>query len=318
MFLYLLFIPLFFLVMRLYFKIADHYNIIDHPNERSSHSEITIRGGGIIFLFAALCALVLHPEYWMPILGMFLIGIISFVDDRITLSGKIRIIFHLSAVTLLFIFLGLFGLFPWWITLLIYIVVIGIVNAYNFMDGINGITGLYSLVVLLGLQYINYNSQAFVPVNLIWLPILASLIFLFYNFRTKARCFAGDVGSITIAFWIVFLLLALMIQTANISYILFLAIYGVDTILTIIHRLFLKQNIFDAHRLHFYQILANEQKWPQLLVSAMYALVQLGIIVAVVFSSWSILPLFLVTIVPLMAIYILLKPRLMNKTKVKS
>lgn len=308
--LYLILVPIFFVGMLLYFKVADHYNIIDHPNERSSHSEITIRGGGIIYLFAALVGLVIHPEFWIPILGLFIIGIISFVDDRISLSGKIRLIFHLAAVSLLFIFLNIFQILPIWATIMLYVLVIGIINAYNFMDGINGITGAYSIVVLGGLQYVNYRVVNFIHPDLIWLPILASLVFLFFNFRKKAKCFAGDVGSVTVAFWIIFLLLKLVLLSENYTYVLFLAVYGVDTILTIIHRLKLRQNIFDAHRLHFYQILANEQKWPHLLVSSVYALLQLGIIVAVIYLPWSLLPVFLITIIPLVLIYILIKPRI--------
>lgn len=307
---YLVLLPVFFIGMLLYFRVADHYNIIDHPNERSSHSEVTIRGGGIIYLLAALVALIMHPTFWMPILGLFIIGIISFVDDRITLSGKIRIIFHLAAVTLLFCFLEIFQISSWWLSIVLYIVVIGVINAYNFMDGINGITGVYSIVVLGGLQFVNYEIANFINPDLIWLPILASLVFLFFNFRKKAKCFAGDVGSVTIAFWIIFLLLKLILVTQNYAYVLFLAVYGVDTVLTIIHRLILKQNIFDAHRLHFYQILANEQKWPHLIVSSVYALLQLGIIVAVIYLPWSFLPVFLITTIPLVLIYCLIKPRI--------
>ncbi|WP_235964529.1 MraY family glycosyltransferase [Pedobacter gandavensis] len=301
--------------MLLYFKIADHYNIIDHPNERSSHSEITIRGGGIIYLLAALITLIMHTEFWMPILGLFIIGIISFADDRITLSGRVRVVFHLAAVTLLFLFLGVFQIFPIWMSIILYILVIGIINAYNFMDGINGITGAYSIVVLGGLQYVNYEVVNFIQPDLIWLPILASLVFLFFNFRKKAKCFAGDVGSVTVAFWIIFLLLKLILLTDNYVYVLFLAVYGVDTVLTIIHRLKLKQNIFDAHRLHFYQILANEQKWPHLIVSSVYALLQLGIIVAVIYWPWSFLSVFLITTIPLVLIYCLIKPRIIVVTE---
>lgn len=311
--LYLILTLLFFIVMISYFRLADHYNIIDHPNERSSHTEVTIRGGGIIFLFAALTALVLHSEFGMLILGLFIIGTISFIDDRITLSGKIRILFHLAAVTLLFLFLGTFDLFPWWLSVILYVVVIGVINAYNFMDGINGITGLYSLIVLGGIQYVNYYVIKFIEPDMIWLPILATLVFLFFNFRKKAKCFAGDVGSVTIAFWIIFLLLKLIIISGNYLYILFLGVYGVDTVLTIVHRLGLKQNIFDAHRLHFYQILANEQKWSHLLVSTIYALVQLGIIVAVVFLPLNFVSMFLITILPLVGVYVIIKPRIMAK-----
>lgn len=313
MMLYLILFLLFFGAMQLYFLVADHFNIIDRPNERSSHTEVTIRGGGVIFLVAGLTALVLCPEFWMLILGLFVIGTISFIDDRITLSGKIRIIFHLAAVTLMFLFLGTFLSLSWWILVALYILVIGIINAYNFMDGINGITGLYSFVVLGGLQYANYNITQFIEPDMIWLPMLACVVFLFFNFRKRARCFAGDVGSVTVAFWIIFLILRLIGISGNYSYILFLGVYGVDAVLTIIHRLRLKHNIFDAHRLHFYQILANEQKWSHLLISTIYALVQLGIIVAVVFLPLNFVSVFFITICPLMVIYVLIKPRIMTQ-----
>lgn len=308
---YLIVAVIFFIVIIVYFKLANHYNIIDKPNERSSHTEVTIRGGGIIFLFAGLFGLYLHPETWMPIAGMLIIGVISFIDDRITLSNKIRVIFHLTAVSLLFIPLNVYQLFPWYICIVLYIVVIGIINAYNFMDGINGITGLYSLVILTGLQYVNYKSGSFIQPDLIWLPILACLVFLFFNFRKRAKCFAGDVGSISIAFWISYLMLKLIIQTGNYAYILFLAVYGVDAILTIIHRLILKQNIFKAHRLHFYQILANEQKWPHLAVSVLYAILQIIVIVAVILLPVNFEIFFPLIILPLVLLYAVLKKKMM-------
>ncbi|WP_255563594.1 MraY family glycosyltransferase [Mucilaginibacter rivuli] len=300
--------------MLLYFKIADRYNIIDKPNERSSHSAITIRGGGVIFLFAALLSVILHAEYWLPVLGAFIIGSISFLDDAHTLSGKIRILFHLAAVTLLFLFLKIFSFWPFYYCVMLYILVIGIINAYNFMDGINGITGTYSLVIFLGLQYINLYQQQFINPDLIWLPIVATVVFLFFNFRKRAKCFAGDVGSVSIAFWIAFLLLSIFITTHKWSYILFLAVYGVDSIFTIIHRIILKQNIFKAHRLHFYQLLANEHKIPHLVVSAMYAIIQLAIIAVVIyFDQLPFFTLFIITILPLAVAYLWLKPRLMKK-----
>src|SRR5690606_36580443 len=124
--------------------------------------------------------------------------------------------------------------------------------------------------------------------------------------------FAGDVGSICIAFWVVFLIGYLIIESGNPVYILFLSVYGVDTVLTIIHRLFLKQNIFEAHRLHFYQILANEQKVSHLVVSTVYAVLQLGIIYFVVTSTFALLTTALLTTLPLVAIYLYLKPKFMS------
>ncbi|MFI5161570.1 MAG: glycosyltransferase family 4 protein, partial [Sphingobacteriales bacterium] len=308
---YILFAILFLAIELVYFRIADHYNIIDHPNERSSHTRVTTRGGGIIFLFAAVGILILHPGYWLPVLGIIIIGLISFMDDVFTLSSRVRLLFHFTAVTILFFHLGVFNMVPFYISALLYVMVIGIINMYNFMDGINGITGAYSLVILCGLQYVNLKQTAFVQVDMIWLPILACIVFLFFNFRKKAKCFAGDVGSVTIALWIVMLIMQLIYATHNWIYILFLVVYGVDSGLTIIHRLLLKQNILKAHRMHFYQVLANERKVSHLWVSTGYALLQGIIIVAIVANPEINCFLgFLLTIVPLMLIYIIFKPRL--------
>jgi UDP-N-acetylmuramyl pentapeptide phosphotransferase/UDP-N-acetylglucosamine-1-phosphate transferase len=311
---YLLLAILCFAIELIYFRVADHYNIIDHPNERSSHDVITIRGGGIIFLFAALCAVVMHSGYWLPVSGIIIIGAISFLDDRLTLSSRLRLLFHLAAVTTMFFYLRVFRIEPYYYCILLYIMVIGVINMYNFMDGINGITGAYSLVVLGGLQYVNLHQIPFVNADMIWLPMLACGVFLYFNFRKKARCFAGDVGSVTIAFWIIMLLLQLILLTHNWAYILFLVVYGIDSVLTITHRVYLKQNIFKAHRLHFYQVMANERKFSHLWVASGYALLQ-GIIIFIIINGFGLtsLTLFMITIIPLMIIYISLKPILMKR-----
>jgi UDP-N-acetylmuramyl pentapeptide phosphotransferase/UDP-N-acetylglucosamine-1-phosphate transferase len=304
---------LLFSCMLLYFRIANHYNIIDHPNERSSHSNITIRGGGVIFLLAAIFAAIIHPDYWLPVSGILIIGTISFLDDRFTLSSRLRLLFHLLAVTIMFLYLNVFHVEPFYICILLYIMVIGVINMYNFMDGINGITGAYSLVVLGGLQYVNLCQVAFVHQDVIWLPMLADGVFLYFNFRKKARCFAGDVGSVTIAFWIIMLLIQLIFITHNWAYILFLVVYGIDSVVTIAHRLLLRQNIFKAHRLHFYQILSNERNFSHLWVAFGYALLQAVIIVVIINLGLTTSSLFMITIIPLVIIYVSLKPILMKK-----
>ncbi|WP_295795881.1 UDP-GlcNAc--UDP-phosphate GlcNAc-1-phosphate transferase [Mucilaginibacter sp.] len=306
----------FFLAMLAYFRIADHYNIIDHPNERSSHTEVTIRGGGVIFVFAALIILVLYPEFWLAITGIVIIGAISFLDDRLTLSSRLRLLFHLLAVTCMFCYLNIFQFEPLYIIPLLYIIVIGVVNMYNFMDGINGITGTYSLVVLGGLLYVNQNHILFIKNEMIWIPMLACLVFLFYNFRRKAKCFAGDVGSITIAFWIILLILRLIFVSGNWEYIMFLVVYGIDSVLTIIHRIILKQNIFKAHRLHFYQLMVNEYGMSHLWVAFGYALLQATIICLIIFNNLLTSPvLFCLVIVPLSIVYIILKLLLIKNNR---
>jgi UDP-N-acetylmuramyl pentapeptide phosphotransferase/UDP-N-acetylglucosamine-1-phosphate transferase len=310
-----LFITIFFFVAELlYFRIADRFQIIDKPNERSSHTRITIRGGGIIFLMAAVVMLAMNAsEYLYPMLGVLIIGTISFLDDLYTLSNKIRILFHLLAVSLVFQYLGVFNTFHVLAIGFFYVLVIGIINAYNFMDGINGITGAYSLVILGALQYVNLVFVPFTDPMMIWLPLLAAVVFLFFNFRLKAKCFAGDVGSVSMALWIITLILDLVFTTGNWSYILFLSVYGVDTVLTISHRLILRQNIFKAHRLHFYQILANERQVPHLVVSSFYALLQASICLFIIHGAANnVISTFVIVLLPLTLIYVFLKPGLMK------
>jgi UDP-N-acetylmuramyl pentapeptide phosphotransferase/UDP-N-acetylglucosamine-1-phosphate transferase len=268
---------LLFIAELFYFRIADKFNIIDKPNERSSHNYITIRGGGVIYWVAALLYLIYNfsANGLLFFTGITLIAGVSFWDDVSGLGQKIRLLFHLLAMSCAFYLANVFGVFPWWAIIIGYIVFIGIVNAYNFMDGVNGITGLYSLAVLGSLQYVNLVYGSFVNPDLIWFPMIASVVFLFFNFRKRAKCFAGDVGAVSIAFWIVTLLLLLIIKTNNLIWLGFLMVYGVDAVMTILHRIYLKQNIMEAHRLHFYQILANEKKVPHRVVSVIYFAVQL-------------------------------------------
>ena len=175
------------------------------------------------------------------------------------------------------------------------------------MDGVNGITGLYSLVVLASLLYVNQNIVGFTNEDFIIYPLLASTVFLFFNFRKKAKCFMGDIGSIGIAFWILGLLGLLMIETQELKYLLFLTVYGTDVVLTILERLKLKENIFEAHRRHLYQLFANEKKVSHLLVSTLYAGLQLfinAIIIALDLPEWLI---FAAIVLPIGLLYLITK-----------
>lgn len=260
-----------------YFRIADRFNIIDKPNERSSHKRITLRGGGVIFLFGAwLYAAFYGFQYPWFLAGLTLIAAISFADDVHSIPNKIRIVVHFAAMLLMFYQLGLFSAGQGWYLFLAWIVCTGIINAYNFMDGINGITGGYSLAVLAPLAVVNVREQ-FVDPPLIYVTVLSALVFCWFNFRPKARCFAGDVGAVSMAFILLFMLGTLILRTGNLCYLVFLVVYGVDSVLTICHRLLLRENIFEAHRKHAYQLMANELKIPHVVVSAVYALLQVVI-----------------------------------------
>ncbi|WP_177765346.1 MraY family glycosyltransferase [Flavobacterium sp. I3-2] len=281
---YIIILIVLFVIELIYFKIADKYNIIDKPNERSSHTTITLRGGGVIFYFGALIFFIFSGfQYPYFFLGLTAITVISFLDDIFTLSNRIRLSIHLTSVLLMFYQVGLFELSLWLIPIAL-ILCIGIINAYNFMDGINGITVSNSLAILILLAISNLQIN-FVDANIIYYTILSCLVFGFYNFRNKAKCFAGDVGSVCIAFIVVFLIALLIIKTQNINYILFLTVYGLDTVLTIVRRLSKKENIFEAHRSHLYQYYANENKSNRLLISSIYGLLQLLIGIIVIYCT---------------------------------
>jgi UDP-N-acetylmuramyl pentapeptide phosphotransferase/UDP-N-acetylglucosamine-1-phosphate transferase len=266
----------------LYFRLAEKYRIVDLPNERSSHMGVTIRGGGVIFPLAAFLWF-LFSGFELPwlILGVLLIAVISFLDDLMPMSFFLRIMVQMTAVTLMFWQANVFRL-HWPYLFAAYILAIGWINAFNFMDGINGITPLYSLVSLGTLWWVN-QSVHFAPDGLIVLMIISTLIFSWFNMRKKALCFAGDVGSISMAFIIAFFTAALMNKTDMVVYMMFFSLYGIDTVITILYRIDKNENIFLPHRTHLYQYLANEMKWSHLAVSGLYACIQLVVNIATLF-----------------------------------
>lgn len=273
---YLLIIGILLVLLELvYFRVADRLNIIDKPNQRSSHTNVTLRGGGVIFLlggwfFWLFCGF----EYSWFILGLSLIGIVSFIDDVHSLPDSTRLVAQFAAMFLMFYQFGILNLQDWWMVIIALIVCVGIVNAYNFMDGINGITGGYSIAVLIPLICLNTKEQ-FISIPYLYVTGLSLLVFCFFNFRKKAKCFAGDVGSISIAFILLFAIGKLILTTGDFAYIVLLAVYGTDAVLTICHRIMLHENLGLAHRKHAYQLMANELKIPHTTVSSFYMAVQL-------------------------------------------
>jgi len=263
-----------FILELVYFRIADRFNIIDKPNQRSSHTQITLRGGGIIFLLGVwLYAIFYGFHYPFFLMGLTAIAGVSFIDDVKTISNRVRLVVQFIAMILLFYQWGIVTLASWWMVPIALICCVGVINAFNFLDGINGMTGLYSLAVLLPLLLFNRTIQ-FVDMHLLLVAIISVGVFLFFNLRKRAKCFAGDVGAVGIAFILLFFLGLLVIKTNDLSYLILLGVYGVDSILTIVHRLLLHENIFIAHRKHAYQLLANELKIPHVVVSCIYFIIQ--------------------------------------------
>lgn len=262
-----------------YFRIADKFNIIDKPNERSSHSTIVLRGGGIIFLIGAwVWSAFFGFDYPWFLAGLTLVAGVSFVDDISSLPDSVRLVAQFAAAAMAFYQLGILHWSMWWIVLVALIVYVGATNVINFMDGINGITAGYSLAVLLPLMAVNMDGW-YVEQSLIVSTVLASLVFCIFNFRPKgkAKCFAGDVGSIGIAFIMLFLLGNVIIKTEDITWLIFLLVYGVDGCLTIVHRIMLHENLGEAHRKHAYQLMANELKIEHVKVASLYMVMQLAV-----------------------------------------
>lgn len=285
-----------------YFKIADKFNIIDKPNERSSHSTIVLRGGGIIFAISMVIWLILQmvngewgtvQDYLPFLIGLMLIAGVSFIDDVHSLPDSVRLVAQFTAMALMF--WSMFGVqdsgvtvldWYWKVAIIIaaLIVCVGATNIINFMDGINGITAGYALAVLVPLLMLDVRGQmedvaGFIEPSYLIVAIIGVLVFCIFNFRPKgkAKCFAGDVGSIGIAFIMLFAIGKLIVQTVDVTYLIFLLVYGVDGCLTIIHRIMLHENLGEAHRKHAYQLMANELKMSHMVVSLLYMAMQLAV-----------------------------------------
>lgn len=281
--LYLIIAVLLIAAELLYFRMANHFNIIDRPNERSSHSSIVLRGGGIVFTLSVIvwaAVMAVQGNDIVPYLpfvgGLVLIAGVSFWDDVHSLPDSVRLVAQFVAMALMFWSMGIMHWDMWWIVLLALIVCVGAMNIINFMDGINGITAGYALAVLVPLLLLN-RRMGFVEGSYLVVAIIGVLVFCLFNFRPKgkAKCFAGDVGSIGIAFVLLFAIGRLIVQTGDVTYLTLLLVYGVDGCCTIIHRIMLHENLGQAHRKHAYQLMANELGMSHVVVSLLYMLMQL-------------------------------------------
>ena len=263
-----------------YFRIANKFNIIDKPNERSSHTRIVLRGGGIIFTIALwIWSIVFGFQYPWLLAGVTLAAGISFVDDIHSLPDSLRLVVQFTAMFLVFQEIGLLHWNMWWIIPIALIAAVGGTNIFNFMDGINGITAAYSLAMLIPIALVNGSGLTFVEPSYLIVAKIGVLVFSLFNFRPrgKAKCFAGDVGSIGMALILVFAVGRLMLETGDTSWIVLFLVYGVDGTLTICHRIMLHENLGQAHRKHAYQLMANELRMSHVTVSLIYMGLQLTI-----------------------------------------
>lgn len=258
-------IPITFILVYFIRHLAIKKSIVDIPNERSSHSIPTPRGGGlaiaIVWYFGIsifnFFDLIPSQLYWALMSGI-LLSIISFIDDVVDLSPRIRLFAQVASSGLALWFLGGLkfldiGLFHIDQTFLLSAMMFGLmiwfINLFNFLDGIDGYLGSEAIFVIGGLWY-------FTGANWLLLMVAAVIGFLLWNWPwPKAKIFCGDVGSTLIGFTIAVLMIYFQnIEVVNIWLVLILtALFVVDASLTLMRRAANGENISEAHRKHAYQ-----------------------------------------------------------------
>ncbi|WP_111672160.1 MraY family glycosyltransferase [Algoriphagus litoralis] len=265
------------LIGLIYHRLAMKFGIVDKPNHRSSHTFSTVRGGGILFPLAVIFWwLIFDFQHTWMVLGLIWVSAISMLDDMYTLSRKLRFGVQFLALSMAFYDLGVFEQINIFALPVLYFISLGIINAINFMDGINGISGLYFLVFFGTMLAI----QVYLPVfedSLIRYIILSILAFLFFNLRKKALMFAGDIGSISLAYLTIYFLLNWYLIEQNWTIILILGVYGVEVSVTMVERLLRKENLLQPHRTHLYQLIVNELKVNHVTLAIIYAIAQAAI-----------------------------------------
>ncbi len=257
-----------------YIWLAKRIGVVDRPHHQSSHTGTVVRGGGILFYIAYLVWFI-WSGFQMPMIfvGLSILAFVSFVDDIHSVSPKIRLVCQFAAFLIMLYNVHVFSQ-PLQPLFLLSVACVGVVNIYNFMDGVNGMTGGYSLVAILSLIYVNHFITHFIDNDLLLFVLMAILVFCFFNFRTHAKCFAGDVGALSIGFIILFLILKLFLQEAQLYWMSFIVVYAVDGGMTMLHRTFLGENLMTPHKKHAYQIMANELGMGHLKVSLIYMALQ--------------------------------------------
>ena len=274
---YILLLLFLYIIIQVFFKLAIHFNITDKPSDRGLHKKEIIRGGGIVLWFTYLYQISFVEKFDIAFfIGFSAISIISLLDDIKGLSVRFRFSIHVFSIIFLLKSLNLAYL-NIFIFIFLIIFILSIINSFNFMDGINGITGLYAISSLFSMIYVNEFIIPFAINDELIFYSIGILLFLFYNLRKNAVCFCGDIGSIGVGFILVYFIFKLIIVSQDYKYLLFFALYGIDTLYTIVYRLRLKQNIFEPHKLHFYQILVYKYNLSHLTVSVLYFLIQIFI-----------------------------------------
>ena len=283
--------------------------LLDIPNQRSSHSRPTPRGGGSIIFAVSLSCLIIYSLmtgnniYWSYIIGSTLIAGISWIDDLKTISPFLRILVHIAAAGLIIwsfggltqIFVPFYGTINLgiWGDLVAFIWIVWLVNAYNFMDGIDGIAGSQAFVAGLGWCFLGFIEG----MNLVGFygGVLAfsAAGFLILNWQ-PAKIFMGDVGSAFFGYTFAVLPLIVFRDTQSAELqpkifwfaILFVWFFFFDALFTLVRRILNGEKIWQAHRRHIYQNLV-EEGLSHSFVSLLYTAGTGFLMVLIVFSRFQ-------------------------------
>jgi len=265
----MIYIGLFFLsaVLTYIIKVyAARKNVLDIPNERSSHSMPTPKGGGLAIIVVFYIGLFYFKEnfdsrLFYALLCALPIAIISLLDDIFTLTSKIRFLIQSVSTGMALYFLKgvssidfmIFELHGIWVNVLAFVAMVWLTNLYNFLDGIDGYAGSEAVIVGLGIFIFFHN-----PLGLV--IVAASLGFLIFNWH-KASLFMGDVGSATLGF--IFGVFVFYDTSEGNIYIwlVLLSLFWFDATLTLIRRYKNGEIITQAHKKHAYQRLI-QYGWP--------------------------------------------------------
>ena len=303
-------------------RYGHRLELLDKPNERSSHRAATPKGGGIGILAGFIVsAIFLKVSVFLWVPAVFL-SLISLAGDRYHLSPIIRLLFQFAA-SFIFLF-GLWNGHPlssagYLIIIPISLFIVGTTNFYNFMDGINGIAGLTGIVGFGLLAVFAHGKEIDSGLEVLSIALsLGCAAFLPCNFP-KAKVFMGDVGSILLGFTfatIVFMLADSLLEFLCLS--LFLFPFYADELTTELIRLKDGEKLWTPHRRHLYQILANEYQIAHWKVSLGYGFAQLFIGVSILYfvelGLPTVLSIFFLYFVVFSVISLSLRKRLTQKS----
>ncbi len=285
-----------FFGVELFCRWSLKHQILDIPNDRSSHSAPTPRGGGIVFVGICLAFCIiwnLKFEIWNYLFGAILLAIISWIDDLKSVPSILRFAVHFISAGFIIYGFGVFqtvhspylgdiqlSYFALPFTLLW---IVWLTNAYNFMDGIDGIAATQAITAGIGWYLLGFKYE--IPFSSFFglILALANLGFILHNW-SPAKIFMGDVGSAFLGFTFAFLPLSASKESSQnaskfvLIGVLFVLPFMFDTVFTFLRRLMNGEKVWQAHRSHLYQRLVIAG-YSHRFVTTLYGIISLLIVV---------------------------------------